>query len=112
MKHLKTFESFSLNEEEEWSPRKFFTGHESDEDKNKAMVNFTKALDAAEADVNKSPDKYSFNRADLEKKAKENNYLGGLRIQRGGNSKKLFVVYDEKESGWNKVISAASVIMK
>lgn len=106
MKHLKTFESFSINEEE--GIRKFFTGHDSSEDRDKAMLNFTKALDAAEASVNKDPEKYVFDREALEAQAKENNYLGGLRTQRGGrNTSKMYVVYDPKGTGWNALTSAA-----
>lgn len=112
MKYLKTFENFSpINEEEGLigKAKKFFTGHESSEDRNKAIQAFKKALDDAEEAVNKNPDKYVFNRESLEKKAAENNYKGGLRIQRGGrDTSRLYVVYDKGASGFEKLASSAS----
>lgn len=106
MKHLKTFESFSINEEE--GIRKFFTGHDSSEDRDKAMMNFHKALDEAEAEVQKDPENYVFNRESLEKKAKEDNYKGGIRIQRGGRSPKMYVVYDAGVTGFQKLAGASA----
>ena len=106
MKYIKTFENYSVNEEE--GIRKFFTGHDSSEDRDKAMIEFTKALDKAEADVNAKPELYVFNRESLLKSASENNYLGGLRTQRGGRDKsRYYVVYDPKSTGWNSLTSAA-----
>jgi hypothetical protein len=111
MKYLKTFESFSpINEEEEifGKARKFITGHESSEDRNKAMVDFHKALDEAEAKVKENPESYVFKRETLEKQAAENNYLGGIRIQQGGRDKsRLYVVYDEGATGFEELASAA-----
>ena len=107
MKHLKKFESFSINEEE-GKFRKFFTGHESKESRNKAMIDFNKALDEAEKKVSKNPESYVFNRESLEKKAKENNYKGGLRIQKGGrDSKRAYVVYDKGVTGFEDIAGAA-----
>ena len=63
MRHIKTFESYSVNEEE--GIRKFFTGHDSSEDRDKAMIEFTKSLDEAEVDVNKKPEQYVFNKESL-----------------------------------------------
>lgn len=106
MKHLKTFENFSINEEE--GIRKFFTGHDSAADRDKAMRDFYKALDEAEAKVNEDPEKYNFDRETIEARAKENNYRGGIRIQRGGrNTNILYVVYDAKASGFEQLASAA-----
>ena len=106
MRHIKTFESYSVNEEE--GIRKFFTGHDSSEDRDKAMIEFTKSLDEAEVDVNKKPEQYVFNKESLLKAASENNYLGGLRIQVGGRDKsRYYVVYDPKSTGWNNLSSAA-----
>jgi hypothetical protein len=88
--------------------RKFFTGHESSEDRDKAMMDFHKALDEAEEAYNKAPEKVVFNRESLEKKAKENNYKGGLRIQPGGRDKsKVYVVYDKGATGFQNIASAA-----
>lgn len=104
MKHLKTFEQHSFDDVNE-GVKKFFTGHD---DKDKDIEDFQKALDEAEERVNKNPNKYVFNRERLEKQAKENNYKGGLRIQRGGRDKsRFYVVYDKGTSGFEDLASAA-----
>ena len=109
MKYLKTFESFSPVNEEEGKFRKFFTGHEDDTARDKAMLDFHKALDEAEELVNKNPEGYVFNREALEKKAADNNYKGGLRIQRGGRDKsRVYVVYDLGASGLEQLGAAAA----
>jgi hypothetical protein len=101
MKYLKTFENYSPVNEEEEGIRKFFTGHDSKDDRDEAMVSFRKALDDAEEAVNKNPKGYVFNRERLEKEASDNNYKGGLRIQRGGRDKsRMYVVYDEGTTGF------------
>jgi hypothetical protein len=108
MKHLKTFEGFSSLNEEESKFKKFLTGHSDEESKEKAKESFLKALDDAEDSVNKNPEGYVFNRSSLEKQASENNYLGGLRIQRGGRDKsRYYVVYDKGISGFQSLASAA-----
>lgn len=107
MKYLKTFESYSINEEE--GLRKFFTGFDSAEERDKAMMDFHKILDEAEAVVNKKPEVFVFNRASLEKQAAENNYKGGLRAQRGGrDNSRMYVVYDPGVTGFEDAASAAS----
>jgi hypothetical protein len=111
MRYLKTFENYStVNEEELFDKaKKFFTGHESKEAKEKAKADFHKALDEAEELVSKNPEGYVFNKASLEKKAEENNYKGGLRIQRGGrDTSRVYIVYDEGVSGFQKIAGAAS----
>lgn len=109
MKYLKTFESFSPVNEEESKWNKFWTGHEDDTARDKAMLDFHKALDEAEELVNKNPEGYVFNREALEKKAADNNYKGGLRIQRGGRDKsRVYVVYDEGVSGLEQLGAAAA----
>lgn len=110
MKHLRTFESFSINEEE--GIKKFFTGHDSKEEMEEAKANFEKALDDAEEQVSKDPENYVFNRESLEKKAKENKYLGGLRIQKGGRSPKIYVVYDRGATGFENVAGSARTAMR
>lgn len=108
MKYLKTFESYSPINEEEEGIRKFFTGHDSGEERDEAMMDFHKALDEAQAAVDKAPEKYVFNRESLEKKAKDNNYKGGLRIQRGGRDKaRMYVVYDEGTTGFQNLATSA-----
>jgi hypothetical protein len=107
MRYIKTFESFSVNEEE-GSFRKFFTGHESSEARDKAMMDFMKALDEAEARVSEDPSDYVFNREFIENKAKEDNYKGGIRVQRGGGrDKRFYVVYDPGATGFEDLASAA-----
>lgn len=109
MKHLKTFESYSINEEE--GVRKFFTGYSSKKDAEKSKEDFIKALDEAEEMVNKSPEKYSFNRERLEKKAASNKYRGGLRIQRGGRDRsRTYIVYDEGSTGFQNAVSGTSAL--
>ena len=101
MKYLKKFENYSPINEEEEGIRKFFTGHDSTEDRDKAMVDFHKALDDAQAAVDKNPSGYVFNREKLEKDARDNNYKGGLRIQRGGrDTARRYVVYDDGITGF------------
>jgi len=93
--------------------RKFFTGHDSGESRDKAMMSFNKALDDAQAAVDKAPEKFVFNRASLETKAKENNYKGGLRIQKGGRDKsRAYIVYDEGVTGFQDLASAAGIQRK
>lgn len=109
MKYLKTFENYSINEEELFDKaKKFFTGHESKEAKEKAKSDFIKALDEAEELVSENPEGYVFNRANLEKKAKDNKYRGGLRIQRGGrDTSRVYIVYDEGATGFEQLSSGA-----
>lgn len=108
MKYLKKFENYSPINEEEEGIRKFFTGHDSKDDRDKAMLDFHKALDDAQAAVDKNPEGYVFNRERLEAEAKENNYRGGLRIQRGGRDKsRMYVVYDEGATGFQTLASSA-----
>lgn len=99
------------NDEEkidEGALRKFLTGHDSPEDRDKAMIEFHKALDEAQAAVDKAPEKFVFSRDKLEKKARANNYKGGLRIQRGGRDKsRFYVVYDEGVTGFQQLASGA-----
>lgn len=108
MKYLKKFENYSPINEEEEGIRKFFTGHDSTDDRDKAMMNFHKSLDEAQAAVDKNPEGYVFNRDRLESQAKENNYKGGLRIQRGGRDKsRMYVVYDKGITGFQALASTA-----
>jgi hypothetical protein len=108
MKYLKTFETYSPINEEEEGIRKFFTGHDSSEDRDGAMLDFHKALDQAEAHIKKAPEKFAYNREALEAKAKANNYKGGIRIQRGGRDKnRVYVVYDGGTSGFQALAASA-----
>lgn len=99
MKNLKTFESFSYqetNEKIKSKVRKFFKGHESKEDYEKAKSKFEKELEKVEKKVEKNEDKYSFNKKSLEKQAKGNSYLGKLVERKGGRNKDTtYVVYEK-----------------
>lgn len=115
LKHLKPFDSFStINEEEEGSFRKFFTGHSSEKDKEESKKKFMTALNSAETELEKNPDDYAQSKnwesakSKLMKKAEDNNYKGGLRVQRGGRDTRYYIVYDEGTSGFQKMASASS----
>lgn len=99
MNHLKTFESFDSNEIDE-GLRSFVTGYASVAAKKKAKDDFDKKIKEIEDKVSKNASDYSFNKKALEKKAKENNYLGKLRTQKGGRDKnKTYVVYQDGKTG-------------
>ena len=106
MKHLRKFESFSVNEEE-GSFRKFFTGHSDPTEKFGTMKTFLTDLDKFEKMAAGNED-IVFNKEKLIQQAKENNYKGGLRIQRGGRDKaRMYVIYDEGTSGFQALAASA-----
>lgn len=125
MKNVMNFDSFvnragdaseSKNPEivEEGIVRKFFTGHDTPQDEKAAEEKFIKSLDAAEAAVKETPakfaqaEKWDIAKAFLLGKASENKFRGGLRIQKGGGEdKRLFIVYDAKSTGFEKVASGS-----
>jgi hypothetical protein len=111
MKYLKKFETYSINEEELLGKaKKFFTGYESKDEKEKAKNDFHKALEEAEELVSKNPEGYVFSKANLEKRAKENNYRGGLRIQRGGrDASRVYIVYDDGVTGFEQIMSSKRI---
>ena len=94
---------------EEGSIRKFFTGHEDGGERDEKMLDFSKALDKLdEQGADENPD-VVYNRASIESKAKENNYKGGIRIQKGGrDSSKMYVIYDNGISGFEDLASSAN----
>ena len=104
MKYLQDFESYNEN-----IFRKVFTGHKDDDSKNKAKDDFYKKLEEIEDSYNKNPSVYYFTKSELEKKAKDNNYLGKLRMQRGGRSNKIYVVYDDGKTFLQNLGSGATV---
>ena len=91
MKHLKTFESFSVNEEENIF-KKFFTGHEDKESKEAAKAAFYSELDRMQEE-NQWNSNYVLNRSLLETKAKENDFKGKLEERQSQNDGKIYVVY-------------------
>ena len=106
MKHLKTFESFSLNEEE-GKFRKFFTGHEDKGAKEATKESFYAELDKFEKEAQED-DNMVFNRANLEAKAKENNFKGKLVARESASDNRVYVVYEKGRSGFENIASAAA----
>ena len=106
MKHLKTFESFSLNEEE-GKFTKFFTGHEDKAAKEATKESFYAELDKFEKEAQED-DNMVFNRANLEAKAKENNFKGKLVARESASDNRVYVVYELGRSEFGKIASAAA----
>jgi hypothetical protein len=112
MKHLKKFESFSLNEEELLSKaRKFFTGYEDKEDKNKSKLDFISDLDKYEEIASKNPDKYVFNRDKLEKMAKSDSYKGSLKEITSRRNNKIYINYIDGETPFDTLSRSASKVV-
>jgi len=115
MKHLKTFESFSINEEEEilGGVKKFFTGHESSAAKDEAKDKFMVALEEAEKELMTEPDEYpqsknwEASKKSLIEKAEEDNFKGGLRVQ-SSRSGGIYVIYKTGVTGFQALASGAS----
>lgn len=114
LKHLKSFESFGTVNEEEGKFREFFTGHASKEAKEQSKAKFMTALEDAEKALMKNPEDYAQSKnwdvakEKLMKQAESNNYKGGLRVQRGGRDPRVFIVYDEGVSGFQKLATASA----
>jgi hypothetical protein len=106
MKHLKTFESFSLNEEE-GKFRKFFTGHEDKAAKEATKESFYAELDKFEKEAQED-DNMVFNRANLEAKAKENNFKGKLVARESASDNRVYVIYEVGHSGLEKLGNIAA----
>lgn len=98
MKHLKTFESYSINEEEGilGNIRKKFTGHESSDDKASAEKRINDRL--AELEEKAKDGKLVFDKELLFKKAKENNFLGDFEERKSAKDGNTFVVYVKKNT--------------
>ena len=115
MKHLKTFESFSINEEEDilGGVKKFFTGHESSDAKGEAKNKFMVALTEAEKELMANPDEYpqakkwEKSKEDLIKQAEEDNFKGGLRVQ-SSRTGGIYVIYKSGVTGFQALASGAS----
>ena len=105
MKHLRKFESFSVNEEE-GTFRKFFTGHSDPTEKFGTMKTFLADLDKFEK-MAAEDDNIVFNREKLIQQAKENNYKGHLE-ERDSRSGGTFIVYVTGASDFDKIAGAAA----
>lgn len=105
MKHLKTFEQHAgpVNEEIFGAAKKFFTGHESGEEKDAAKGACIKQLDellAKYPDLAANKDKY------LERAA-DDNYRGAFTATKSRVGNKPLIVYTAKATGMQKLASAA-----
>ncbi len=105
MKHLRKFESFSVNEEE-GTFRKFFTGHSDPTEKFGTMKTFLADLDKFEK-MAAEDDNIVFNREKLIQQAKENNYKGHLE-ERDSRSGGTYIIYVTGASDFDKVASMAA----
>lgn len=114
LKHLKSFESFGTVNEEEGKFREFFTGHASKEAKEQSKAKFMNAIEDAEKALMKNPEDYAQSKnwevakEKLMKQAEEDNFKGGLRVQRGGRDPRVFIVYDEGVTGFQKLATGAA----
>jgi hypothetical protein len=105
MKHLRKFESFSVNEEE-GSFRKFFTGHSDKTEKFGSMKTFLTDLDKFEK-MAANDDNIVFNKEKLIQQAKENNYKGHLE-ERDSRSGGTYIIYVTGASDFDKIAGAAA----
>jgi hypothetical protein len=106
MKHIKTFESFSVNEEEGIF-KKFFFGHEDKEAKEATIAAFYSELDKMEEE-NKGNENFVLNRSTLEKNAKENNYKGSLDARRSARDGKTYVIYVPGVTGMQNLAAGST----
>lgn len=106
MKHLKTFESFSVNEEE-GKFRKFFTGHEDKDAKEATKESFYSQLDKFESEAQED-DNMVFNRANLEKRAKDNNFKGKLVARESASDNRVYVIYELGHTGLEELGAVAA----
>ena len=116
MKHLKKFESYSVETNEglkdtvkkaAQKTKKFFKGHESKEAYEKAQKKLMNDLDKMEKKAEKN-DKMVFDRKDLEKQAKENKFLGGFKETKSAKTGKVHVVYNEGTTEFEDLASGAA----
>jgi len=106
MKHLKRFETYSINEEE-GKISQFFRGHDSSEDRDAKMREFFKELDSYE-EKSKDNDDIVFNREFLEKQAKDNNYKGHLEERQSAGTGKTHIFYVVGRSDFQKIAGMAA----
>ena len=104
MKHLRKFESFSVNEEGSFT--KFFTGHSDKTEKFGTMKTFLADLDKFEKMASKDKD-IVFNREKLIQQAKENNYKGHLE-ERDSRTGGTYIIYVTGSSDFDKIANAAA----
>ncbi len=106
MKHLKTFEQYAgpeVNEEIFGAAKKFFTGHESGEEKEAAKATCVKQLEdllAKYPDLAANKDKYLA-------QAEDDSYRGSFNVSKARSTGKPLILYTPKATGMQKLASAA-----
>jgi len=137
MKYLKTFESYSINEEEEFFDKvgDFFRGgtveeiSQKKEDFDKELAALLKEIEEVDTTKRKDPKfpktivkmkeygddvPYAWDQAKMEKIAKNNNYLGKLSSNWGKNvdannlPTTLFIQWRDGEKGMNKLAAGTT----
>lgn len=136
MKYLKTFESYSINEEEEFFDKigDFFRGGTAEEisqkkeDYDKEIADLLKSIEEIDASKRKEGVKtiikmreygdneyYAFDKAKMDKIAKDNNYLGKLSSVWSTKSfdenkipTSIFITWKDGEKGMNKLAAGTS----
>lgn len=104
MRNIVSYENYN-EEVNEGMFRKFFTGHESSEERDEKMMEVMAAIQAAEDLVMANPSDYAQannwerTKQMLMKQAAENNYKGGIDIRPSAASGLLYVTYKEGISG-------------
>lgn len=106
MKHLRKFESFSVNEEE-GQFRKFFTGHSDSTEEFGTMKTFLTELEKFEKEA-ETDDRMVFDKEALKAKAKENGYKGHLKEIQSQSNGKWYVTYVTGTSDFQKIAGAAA----
>lgn len=107
MKHLKTFENFSINEEE-GKFKKFFTGHGSSAEKEEAKNTLLAELDDYSEQA-ANDDNMVCNKEYILQKAKENNYKGHLDARPSASDNKVYVTYRPGRSGLEDLGASAHI---
>lgn len=113
MRNIVSYENYN-EEVNEGMFRKFFTGHDSAEERDQKMIEIMAAIDAAETLVMANPKDYAQSanwertKERLKKEAAENNYKGGIDIRPSASTGLLYVTYDEGISGLQALGAAAS----
>ena len=104
MRNIVSYENYN-EEVNEGMFRKFFTGHESAEERDEKMMEVMAAIQAAEDLVMANPSDYAQSnnwertKQMLMKQAAENNYKGGIDIRPSASNGLLYVTYKEGISG-------------
>lgn len=104
MRNIVSYESYN-EEVNEGMFRKFFTGHESSEERDEKMMEVMAAIQAAEDLIMANPSDYAQSnnwertKQMLMNQAAENNYKGGIDIRPSASNGLLYVTYKEGISG-------------